>query len=371
MCVPVSVSSLLIYSNWISDAPMGFKVFWMFFTYLMWGSVFYTTINIPYGSMASAISSDPDDRAQLSNWRTIGASLAGTVIGVGLPLIVYVSDERGNKILSGNYVALAALLCSVLSVICYLLCYGLVTERVRIEKKTGSFDVRKLFMDIAHNKSLIGIILASVCMLVVQLSSQQMANYIYPNYFRNTAAQSVSGLIGVVVTLFVAAFTVKLSHRFGRKELAVCGSLFGALIFFVVFLVQTENVWVYLGLYAISYVGLAVFSLITWAMITDVIDDTEVKSGERNDGTIYAVYSFSRKLGQAISSGLAGALLTAIGYSAKTQFDPKVTKGIYNLSCLIPVAGYLILALVLVFFYPLNKARVESNAAILAQKTNK
>ena len=74
--------------------PLGFKIFWMFFTYILWGSVCYTGINIPYGSMASAISGNPSDRAQLSNWRTIGASLAGTVIGVVMPLVVYYQDEN-------------------------------------------------------------------------------------------------------------------------------------------------------------------------------------------------------------------------------------------------------------------------------------
>lgn len=60
-------------------------------------------------------------------------------------------------------------------------------------------------------------------------------------------------------------------------------------------------------------------------MITDVIDDSEVRNGIREDGTIYAVYSFARKLGQAFSSGLTGGLLTMIGYSAATAFDPEVT----------------------------------------------
>ena len=53
----------------------GFKVAWMVITYLLWGSVFYTAINIPYGSMASAISAEPNDRASLSTWRTIGSTL--------------------------------------------------------------------------------------------------------------------------------------------------------------------------------------------------------------------------------------------------------------------------------------------------------
>ena len=56
MSGPVAVSSFLMYAAWFQGMSMGFKIFWMFFTYLLWGSVFYTSVNIPYGSMASAIS---------------------------------------------------------------------------------------------------------------------------------------------------------------------------------------------------------------------------------------------------------------------------------------------------------------------------
>ena len=106
-------------------------------------------------------------------------------------------------------------------------------------------------------------------------------------------------------------------------------------------------------------------------MITDVIDDTQVQTGERSDGTIYAVYSFSRKLGQAASSGVTGMLLSMIGYTQATAFDPEVTTGIYNLTCLVPAIGYALLAVVLYLFYPLNKERVEKNIKQLAKKQEK
>lgn len=368
MCGPVAVASFLMYASWFADAPMGFKVFWMFFTYLLWGSVFYTSINIPYGSMASAVSPEPKDRAQLSNWRTIGASLAGTVIGVLLPVLVYYKDEAGNSVLSGHKVMIAALVCSIGAVICYLLCYNMVNERVQVEQKTEKFNLGELVQSLVKNRALVGIVVASICMLLVQLTSQTMTTYVYPNYFGNTQAQSVTGLVGVVITLICAAFTVKLSEKFGRKELAIAASLLGAVVFFIAFFMQTKNAWVFVVLYAFAYIGLSVFTLICWAMITDVIDDTEVQTGERSDGTIYAVYSFARKLGQAASSGIAGLLLTMIGYTTQTQFDPEVTKGIYNITCLVPAIGYLLLAIVLIFLYPLGKKRVEENARRLAQK---
>lgn len=102
MCGPVALASFLMYATYFKGMPMGFKIFWMFFTYLLWGSICYTGVNIPYGSMASAISDNPTDRASLSNWRTIGATLAQTVIGVVLPLAVYYTDAAGNKVLSGE-----------------------------------------------------------------------------------------------------------------------------------------------------------------------------------------------------------------------------------------------------------------------------
>lgn len=121
MCGPVAVASVLLYATWFQNMPMSFKIFWMFFSYLLWGSVCYTGINIPYGSMASAISANPEDRTALSNWRTIGATLGNIAIGVILPLFVYYSDAEGKKYLSGTKLTIAAVICSVLAVICYLL----------------------------------------------------------------------------------------------------------------------------------------------------------------------------------------------------------------------------------------------------------
>lgn len=117
--------------------------------------------------------------------------------------------------------------------------------------------------------------------------------------------------------------------------------------------------------YTLSYIGLGFFNTVIWAMITDVIDDAEVKNGVREDGTIYSVYSFARKLGQALSSGMVGGLLTMIGYTKDTAFDPEITSAIFNMSCIIPIIGLVAVALALIFVYPLNKKKVEENVATL------
>ena len=137
MCGPVAVASLLMYASWFANMPMVFKIVWMFVTYLLWGSVYYTSVNIPYGSMASAISADPSDRQSLSTFRTMGGMLAGMVIGVLLPFVAYetvtLADGTTKDTLIGSRVTLAAGIFSILAIICYLLCYKMVTERVVVE----------------------------------------------------------------------------------------------------------------------------------------------------------------------------------------------------------------------------------------------
>lgn len=368
MCGPVAVASFLMYATWFENMPMTFKIVWMFATYLLWGSVCYTGINIPYGSMASAISNDPKDRASLSTWRNIGATFAATVIGVVLPMVVYYRDANGNQVFSGPRMTVAALCCSIGAVICYILCYSLTTERVKVEQVKEKFSFKDLVHTTIANRSMIGIILAAWCLLLAQLTLGSMANYIYPNYFNNSAVMSMTNLVGTVVTLALSTFVTKLSIKIGRKNVGVAGSFIGAAALLVALVLHTHSITVWMVLYAISYVGLAMFNLICWAMITDVIDDIEVKTGTRRDGAVYSVYSFARKLGQACSAGLTGILLSIIGYSAKTAFDTNVVNGIYNITCIVPAIGFLAMGLVMIFVYPLSKKRVEANAKFLAEK---
>lgn len=365
---PVAVSSFLIYASWFQNMPMGFKVAWMFVTYILWGSVCYTGINIPYGSMASAISDRPEDRAQLSTWRTIGSTLAATAIGVVLPMVIYYKDADGHSVLSGTRLSIAALVCSICAVICYLVCLSLTTERVKIEKVETKESAGHLIKSLVTNRSLIGIVAAALVFLLAQLSLSGMASYIYPNYFNNASGQSIATLVGTVITLVCSVFAANLAKKVGKKELGIIGSSITLIALVILFFLHTHSMAVFIAIYGIAYIGLAVFNLIIWAMITDVIDDTQVRTGVREDGTIYAVYSFARKLGQAASSGLTGALLGMVGYSAATAFDEDVVNGIYNITCIAPAVGFAVLILVLLFLYPLNKKKVEENAAVLASR---
>ena len=368
MCGPVAISSFLVFQSGFANMPYLFKVVWMIVTYILWGSIFYTSINIPYGSMASAISADAKDRASLSTWRSIGSTLAGLVIGVGTPLFAY-ETVNGNTILSGNRTTIIAGVFSVMAVICYMLCFKLATERVEVPQNNTKFNFGDLMKSLVTNRSLIGIIAAAILLLLVMLTMQGMNAYLFPNFYGNVAAQSVAALAGSLVMLVVCApLATKLSAKYGKKELAIGSCLFGAVVYLICWVLKPENPYTYVVFYVVANIGVGFFNMVIWAMITDVIDDAEVKNGVREDGTIYSVYSFARKIGQALSSGMIGALLSVIGYSAATAFNPEVVNGIFNMTCIIPAIGFVGIALVLMFLYPLSKNRVEANVLELKKR---
>ncbi len=371
MCGPVAIASFLIYQSGFANMAYGFKVFWMVVTYILWGSIFYTSINIPYGSMASAVSADPKDRADLSTWRTIGATLAGLVIGVGTPMFAYEVVD-GNTVLSGSRMTFIAGVFGVFAIICYLLCFKLVRERVEVPANNAKLNIGKLLGSLVTNRSLLGIIAAAIALLLAMLTMQGMAGYVFPNYYGNATAQSMSSLTGTAAMLVICApFASKLSAKYGKKELSVVSCVAAAIVYLVCLIVHPSNAFVYVGFFTVAYIGLGFFNTVIWAMITDVIDDAEVKNGVREDGTIYSVYSFARKLGQALSAGLTGSLLTMIGYSNATAFDPEVTERIFMLSCIAPIIGFTLVAVFLIVIYPLNKKRVEENVAVLAARRKK
>lgn len=375
MCGPVALSSFLIYQSAFATSPLWFRVAWLAVTYILWGSVFYTSINIPYGSMASSISPEPDHRQSLSTFRSIGSVLAGVIVGAGIPILAY--DTRlvdGVEIaeLNGTKFTVIAGVFSILAILAYIACYFLTEERVIVlhneDRKMPS--VLALISNSAKNRALISIIVASVLMLLSQFTLQQLANYIYPDYYANTAAQSAS-TVAMMLGMFIAAIGAKpLAGRFGKAEISAVSNLVAAAILLVLFFVRPSNVWVYVAFSLFAWLGLGVFTMVSWALITDVIDDSELKLGIREDGSIYSLYSFARKLGQAAAAGITGLLLTLIGYEkiAGAPVADSVKAGLYNISTLVPAAGFVALAAVLWFWYPLHKKQVDRNVALLKEK---
>lgn len=375
MCGPVALASFLMYQTAMAGASMGWKIIYMYVTYLLWGSIFYTSINIPYGSMASAITEEPNERTALSTFRSIGATLAGLVIGVVTPIFIFTTDANGNQVVRGGATfTIVAGVFSVCAVICYLICYKLTTERVIVTRDPNEKEITltDTFRAIGKSRALLGIIGAAIFLLLSQLLISAMNNYIYPDYFENAKGISLFTLLSTLVMLFlVAPLSVPISRRFGKKEASVAGMLLSGGIFTLMYFLRLKNMWVFLALSIVGYLGLGFFNTVIWANITDVIDEQEVKMGQREDGTVYAVYSFARKVGQALAGGVGGWALEIIGYeSAATVQTGAVLSGLYTTATIVPAIGFFAVAFLLWFVYPLNKKKVEENVRILREKHN-
>lgn len=373
MCGPVAVASFLMYQSAMAKAPMTLKIIYMFVTYLLWGSVFYTSINIPYGSMASVISDQPKDRQSLSVFRSLGSTFASVVISVIAPLLVYRTDAEGNQVVIGSRFTVVAGAFSVLAIICYLLCYTLITERVVIEPAKTKKEKPNLAVTLGQvfsSRALLAMILISILTLCASLMSQSINTYLFADYFKDTKALSINSLLGLPAAIILAAVAGKLVSYFGRKELTAAGCILSSILFFLAYFLRITNVWVYIVItFAASIGGMYLFNMTVWAMITDVIDDKEVRTGQRDDGTIYGVYSFARKVGQAIAGGLGGFALSAIGYdSLAVAQTEQVRQGIYGLSTLFPAVIYAAVSVVFLLMYPLSKTRVENNAKELQER---
>ena len=371
MCVPVAAASFLMYLTAPAGWPYALRVLYLLVTYLLWGSVFYTAVNIPYGSMASAISPEPGDRQSLSTFRTLGGTLAGLIIGVGLPLIAYRKVD-GVETLIGSRVTLAAGAFSVLAILCYLLCYALTTERVTPQESHAPArfsSVADMLRGAVRNRALISIIVASVLVLLAQLTMQNMAGYVYPDYYNNASAQSASTLLMMVAMLIAAIAAKPLTARFGKAEVSAGASLLASAVCLLTFLIRPQSVWMFVLLQTLCWLGLGVFSMVCWALITDVIDYAELQNGIREDGSVYALYSFARKLGQAVSAGVSGWLLTLIGYvPGSAAQSGSVLSGVFTIATLVPAVALGLLAAVLALWYPLHRRQVEENVTRLKEK---
>lgn len=372
MCGPVALASFLMYQTAVADASMTLRIVYMFATYLLWGSVCYTAINIPYGSMASVISAEADDRAALSTFRGVGSLIPQVLVGVVMPMFLYTKLEDGTQIANPTAFPIVAAVLAVASVGCYLLCYFMCTERVPVDdEKKESVRFKDTVKALFTNRALIGIVIVYISFLGAQMLNQTINNYIFKDYFNDTMGLTVINAAGFVPALALAPAAVPLARKFGKKELGIVAAIMGAFSYGLLFFLHTDSMWFYVILSILGSLGFGLFNLIIWAFVSDIIDDHEVRTGVREDGTVYAVCSFSRKIGQAIASAMGGWSLSLIGYveGASKQTDA-VNDGIYNIATLVPAVLYIIVGVVLAFVYTLNKKKVLDNVEILKARKN-
>ena len=363
MSFPLVISGVLMFVQ-IPGMSHGFYMAWAYVTYILWGTL-YSTVNIPYGSMASVISGDPVDRTSLSSWRTLGANLAGLVINVVGPMLLFVDNKAdANRFLIG------AIIFGILSLSCYLACYKMSTERITIdETNKPKVNFGLTVKGLVKNKPLIWILVASLSFMIVFMLIGAVNVYLFKDYFGNAKALSMVGLLQAVAVFIAMPFVKPLVAKFGKKEVAAAGILLAAVVYGILYFLPNLTATQFIVILSIAMFGYGIFNLVVWAFVTDVIDYHEYLTGLREDGTVYSIYSMARKVGQAVAGGVGGAAIAAVGYNPALQAQTESTlNGIHTLGTLVPAIVFVVIFLIITFLYPLNKKRTEQLAVDLAER---
>lgn len=367
IAVPLALSQLLCFVDIgrITDNGAIILVF-AYVTYIAFGML-YTGMNVPFGSLASVITDDPSGRTLLSTFRTIGGGIGGAAPLLIAPMIIYVGtgelDELGKeiKVASSGRMCLFALIMAVLAIVFYLSCYKTTKERVASDEEP-KVDMKKTYLGMLKSKPFVILALTGI-LISGQLQFASLNQYLYKNYFTNTSLSIFGTIAQYLPMALMIPFTPKLSAKFGKKEISTVGAFVAAAAAVATFLLKPgpDQPWLYIGLlFAIGF-GYSTVSITNWAVVSDVIDYQFFKTGIRSESAIYAVYTFSRKLGQTAADYGGLTLLGKAGYDksmANLGFVNGVSPKILKICTVIPAITYsLIFLLYLVF--PLTKKNLD------------
>ena len=305
-------------------APTWAKIIIFIAGYVIWDA-FYTVANVPYGSLLSLISSEPADRASLSAWRSIGSMLGNMLPMVILPFIIYNEDES----LNGPRVFLAALIMGVLGFICFQFMIKTTEVRVDTELKVSEerekFNVFKAMGNFCTNRPAVGATLAAMGMFIGMQGAATAVSVVFQIYFKNTEISGVVQLFAMIPIVLFTPLARKMVTKFGKKELSVVGAICSIIGACGLFIITPDNTGTDLLIYVLCQLvyslGLGIYSTVSWAMMGDAIDYNEWKTGKREEGVVYSLHSFFRKLAQGVGPAVALVIMNTLGY-VNNAVDP-------------------------------------------------
>ena len=353
---------------------MGGKIIWCLASYCLW-SVAYTLVNVPYGSLHSIITDNPRERTALSTFRSIGAGIA-MIFVMFLPKIIYVENESGKgatQILIADRVFLVSIVFSVGALVFLLAMTRMVTERVpygKVPEKMSYVSTLKSFLT---NRPMVGATLASFASIVFYNSSMSMNNLVFQYFFNDAKKTTVATIASYIPLVLLMPFAGKLVSAFGKKKLitlsGIASAVAGLIMLFLPITPDKKGMYIYIGGLMIVNIGNCIFQIIVWAIIADCIEMSFRKKGVHEESSLYAIYSFFRKLAQGVGSSLVALGLSAIGFVEGKNAVQSEAFGanVKNLYIIFLVVGTVIMVLSMQFVYNISKEKEDEFAVPSAQ----
>lgn len=356
--LPLLVSSILMFI-YAPNAPYALKIAMCLVLYCVW-SVAYTSVNVPYGSMQSVITTQSDERSSLSTWRSVGAMLAQIPVMILLPKLVYDSKTSNPR---GNVFIYIVGVMGLIGFISFILLRKLTTERVEpTVNNVQKFNYFKTLASFFKNKPMMGVTISSVAYLALMMTVTNSMQYVFMCYFKNTKIIPIATIIAGLPIGLGIVITKPLLKKFTKKQLCTYPFAISAVAAGIATFVRFDNPYVWIAFIGVSMFGTCFYLTLMWALVADCIDYQEEKTGRREEGSIYATYSLFRKIAQGVGASIIALSLDLTGYSEKLDALSQaegVPEKIYTMTGALPLIGALICLFSMHFLYNIKDKKSE------------
>lgn len=321
---------------------------WAYISYALLGLA-YSFVNIPYGSLAGAMTQNSGERAKLASARTIGAVAVGSFLGIFIaPLMT------GDRDLQTLFTTLTIIF-AVVGTGLYM--FTVFTTKERVVREVAKVSMKQSFETLKGNKPLMLLCISSFLFLTGQLAVSTVQIYYFRDVLHALPLYAVMSIINILLTFGMASILPRFVRALGKKNIYMAGAALMGLGGLVIFFAPSSMVWLAFTGVIISQVGTLLVSMLVWALEADTVEYGEWKTGIRTEGITYALFSFTRKTGQAVGGALAAFALAWGGYTAGIdQQSEQALLGIRAGAGLLPFI-FAVLAMLIMIAYPLTDAK--------------
>ncbi len=349
--LPLLLTNLLVF--FVPDfAQHGAKLAWGYVTYALTGSL-YSLVNIPFGSLAGAMTQDPGERSKLAGARMVGSGFTILILSVLLAPRLKTAE---------NLQAVFLITASIFVVVGMAFFMTLFfTSKEVVHREVAKVTIKQTVQTVTKNGPLALLCLSSLFYLTAQNVVGAIVIYYARDYLNGPAfLLTVVTIITTGAVLYVGPFGPFVTRTLGKKRGFMIACLLTAVGGAIVLVARTNIPFAMVGLFIIG-ASMALLNTMTWALEADTVEYGEWKTHIRTEGATYAAFSFTRKVGQAIGGALVGAALGYFGYvsAVKGKAQPQseaAVNGIHLTISVLPAVLFLG-AFLIMAFYPLTEKR--------------
>jgi len=355
--VPLLLLNVAVFS--VPDLDATGTLVYAYVSYVLFGLA-YSLVNIPYGSLATAMTQDAVERSKLATFRVFGSNIAILLLAVAVAPQIEAAEDLQRSL------TITTIVLAVVGTALYLAAF--VTSHERIEHNTQTPTLRETFQSAKQNKALLVLCGSSVVFLVGWFSLQTVTVY----YARDVLGHADYYIVLTVVQtagVFAAALLVpRLVPRLGKQRVYQTLGAIAVVSGLAVAFAPSSVPALAIVAFACFGIGLGGVNTVSFALQSDTVEYGEWKTGSRTEGATYSIFSFTRKVGQAVGAAAASYTIGLGGYVERSADQPDSAVAAIKTAAGVVPAAFILAAIVAMSAYPLTEARFREIVREVAQR---